>query len=189
MNNNVALLVIDMQEGIARGMDNIETLMEKNNQAIETARHYDKPVIFIKASFERNFLDVSLNNKFFTEIKNLGLPMTHGEKGTKILSELSPLMNEPVISRNRISSFKGGGLEVLLRSMNVNHIVLAGVATSGAILSTALEGADKDYIVTVLSDATSDPMKEKHQLIMNQILPMSCGVLTTQQWKESFDNT
>ena len=46
----------------------------------------------------------------------------------------------------------GSNLEVLLRGMNINHIVLTGVSTSGVVLSTAVEAADKDFQITILAD-------------------------------------
>lgn len=187
MNNNSALLVIDMQEGIARDMNNIEYLIDKNIQTISIARSHNIPVIFVVASFEPNFLDVSSNNKFFTMVKDSGAPMTKGEPGTKVLKELNPSPDEPIISRNRISAFVGSNLDVLLRSMEIHHLILTGVATSGAILNTALESADNDYITTVLSDATDDPIPNNHQFLIKQILPTSSNINTVQEWQNNIN--
>lgn len=187
MNNNSALLVIDMQEGIARNMNNIDYVIGENIHEISIARNHNIPVVFVITSFESNFLDISSNNKFFPMIKDSGVPMTKGEYGTKVLKELNPYFNEPIISKNRISAFAGNKLYVLLRSMEINHLILAGVATSGTVLSTALESADKDYITTVLSDATEDPIPNNHQFLIKQILPTSSNIKTIQEWQNNIN--
>ncbi|MCG2353484.1 cysteine hydrolase [Staphylococcus epidermidis] len=187
MSNNSALLVIDMQEGIARDMNNIDCIIDKNIQAISIARSHNIPVIFVVTSFESNFLDISSNNKFFTMIKDSGAPLTKEELGTRVLKELNPHFDEPIISKNRISAFVGNKLDILLRSMEINHLILAGVATSGTILSTALESADKDYVTTVLSDATDDPIPNNHQFLITQILATSSNIKTIQEWENSIN--
>ncbi|HEX5554366.1 MAG TPA: isochorismatase family protein [Chitinophagaceae bacterium] len=40
---------------------------------------------------------------------------------------------------------------MVLRSLGITHIVLAGIATSGVALSTLREAADKDYQITVVA--------------------------------------
>jgi nicotinamidase-related amidase len=39
----------------------------------------------------------------------------------------------------------------------VRHLVMAGVATSGVVLSTFTLATDEDYTITILSDACADP--------------------------------
>ncbi|MFE5142294.1 isochorismatase family protein [Streptomyces fagopyri] len=46
---------------------------------------------------------------------------------------------------------------LLVRDLQLGHLVLAGSATGGVVLSTALRAADLDHEVTVLSDARADP--------------------------------
>ncbi|MDN8848817.1 isochorismatase family cysteine hydrolase, partial [Staphylococcus aureus] len=74
--------------------------------------------------------------------------------------------HEPLVTKHRLSAFTGSNLEVLLRGLQVEHLVLTGVSTSGVILSTATEAADKDYKLTVLSDAIADQDEAKHQFLL-----------------------
>jgi nicotinamidase-related amidase len=63
---------------------------------------------------------------------------------------------DAVVVKKRVGAFSGSDLEVLLRSLNAIHLVLVGMATSGVVLSTLREAADKDYRLTVLSDGCLD---------------------------------
>ncbi|PSC77079.1 isochorismatase, partial [Mammaliicoccus sciuri] len=83
---------------------------------------------------------------------------------------------------HRLSAFTGSNLEVLLRGLQVEHLVLTGVSTSGVVLSTATEAADKDYKLTILSDAITDQDEEKHQFLLNKILTRYADIITTDLW-------
>ena len=82
-------------------------------------------------------------------------------------------------------AFTGSYLEVYLRANDINHLVLTGVSTSGAVLSTALESVDKDYYITVLEDAVGDRSDDKHDFIIEQILSRSCDIESVESWKSS----
>ncbi|WP_202948029.1 cysteine hydrolase family protein [Chryseobacterium populi] len=43
-----------------------------------------------------------------------------------------------------------------MRGLNIEHLVLSGVSTSGVVLSTLREAADKDFKLTVLADCCAD---------------------------------
>lgn len=84
--------------------------------------------------------------------------------------------------KNRVSAFAGNNLHQILAAMDVGHLVLAGVATGGIVLSTALQAADLDYRVTVLSDACADPDPELHAALVGKVLSRRGEVLTTDEW-------
>lgn len=74
---------------------------------------------------------------------------------------------------------------MLLRGLQVDHLVLTGVSTSGVVLSTAVEAADKDYKLTLLSDAMADQDVEKHQFLIDKILTRYADVTTVEAWCNS----
>jgi nicotinamidase-related amidase len=61
--------------------------------------------------------------------------------------------------------------------------VLTGISTSGVVLSTLREAADKDYQITVLSDCCADMDDEVHRVLTTKIFPRQADVLTVQEWK------
>jgi nicotinamidase-related amidase len=64
--------------------------------------------------------------------------------------------------------------------------VLAGIATGGIVLSTALQAADLDYRLTVLSDACADPDPDLHNTLVGKVLSRRADVLTRGEWADSF---
>ena len=61
-----------------------------------------------------------------------------------------------MVTKLRASAFTGSDLEIILRAQGINHLVLSGLVTSGVVLSTLLEAADKDYILYFEHDAANE---------------------------------
>lgn len=77
--------------------------------------------------------------------------MTRDDASTQIHPLITPRPDEIVVTKLRVSAFAGSDLEVLLRAKQVATLVLTGIATSGVVLSTPREAADKDFGLVVLS--------------------------------------
>src|SRR5581483_3077415 len=133
-------------------------------KAIKHAHKSHIPVIYIAVQFRSGFPEVSPNNKSFSSIKQ-NIAAFADPHAMDIYSEVTPTKDDIVVSKRRVSAFTGSDLEVVLRSLGVNHIVLTGIATSGVVLSTLREAADKDYKITVLSDGCADADKEVHAVL------------------------
>jgi len=87
-----------------------------------------------------------------------------------------------VVTRRRLSAFTGSDLEILLRTKNIDHLVLTGISTSGVVLSTVREAVDKDYILTVVSDLCADRDEEVHRVLTEKVFPRHADVLSSTEW-------
>ena len=63
-----------------------------------------------------------------------------------------------------------------------SHLVLCGIATSGVVLSTVLEAADKDYELTVLSGCCADADEEVQRFLTTKSFPRYAEVITAETW-------
>lgn len=184
MNQNSALLVMDMQNGIAGTLDDLNEIIGATNEAIAVARRNNIPIIFVRVAFSESFSEISPNNKIFSRLKNSGQSMTIEDEASQIINELNVESNDLIITKQRISAFTGSNLDVLLRGLQVNNLILTGVATSGVVLSTTVEAIDKDFKLTILKDATADRDIKTHEFLLDNILPKYGQVLSTKEWKE-----
>jgi nicotinamidase-related amidase len=89
-----------------------------------------------------------------------------------------------VVVKKRVNAFASSDLEVLLRSLGITHLVLTGIATSGVVLSTLREAADRDYRLTVLSDACADAEAEVQRVLTEKIFPRQAEVLSAAEWTQ-----
>lgn len=178
---NLALLVMDMQVGIASTFPNIEKLTENNAKAIAYARTKNITVIFIVVGFQHGLVEISDRNKSFVGMKNRVTNLDMNEF-KKVLPALAPKESEVVITKQRFSAFTGTHLDVVLRSLGIHHLVLTGVATSGVVLSTLREAADKDFQITVLEDCCGDRDEEVHRVLTTKFFPHQAEVMSVKEF-------
>ncbi|MHA7964727.1 cysteine hydrolase family protein [Paenibacillus sp. CAU 1782] len=182
-----ALLVMDMQNSVvSRYVDSEKTLLPFQ-KAIEAARNHGIPVIYVLVAFRPGYPEISSRNKMFG-----GIPGRAGaavpEAALQIHSSIQPRPDEPIVTKLRVSAFTGSDLEVILRSYEVDKLILSGIATSGVVLSTLREAADKDFALTLLSDACIDADPEVHRVLIEKVFPLQAEVLTVDAWDASLSN-
>jgi nicotinamidase-related amidase len=179
------LLVMDFQEGIVERLGD-PSVIEAAGRAVKAARASGVPVMFVRVAFRPGFPEVSGSNKSFSALTQAGGDaMTQGHPATQVHAGLEPLDREPVIIKRRVSAFSGSDLDVLLRGAEADTLVLAGLSTSGVVLSTLRQAADLDYRLTVLSDACGDPDPEVHRVLMEKVFPRQAVVTSTEEWAET----
>ncbi len=181
MENSTALLVMDMQAGVVPMLPNPGEILGNVNKAISRAREKKIPVIYIVVGFRQGMPEVNPNNKSFTASKERFAKLNM-EEFMKIHPDITPQAGEITVTKRRVSSFTGSDLEVVLRSLAIQHIVLAGIATSGVVLSTTREAADKDYRITILSDCCADGDEEVHRVLTTKVFPRQADVITLEEW-------
>jgi nicotinamidase-related amidase len=180
---NTALLVMDMQSEILGRFPDSTALINNVSKAISSAHGKKMPVIYVVVGFRSGAPEISANNKGFSAIKEK-MTTTNVEDFMKIHPLVAPKAGEVIVTKRRISAFTGSDLEVLLRAFGIQHMILTGVATSGVVLSTVREAADKDYRLTVLSDCCADADEEVHRVLTTKIFLRQADVMTIEEWSK-----
>ena len=178
---NSALLVMDMQSAILSRLPETSALLSHVRKAIARAREKKIPVIYVVVGFRPGAPEISPNNKGFVANRSL-MTSANMEEMIKVHPDLAPLPGEITVIKRRISAFTGSDLEVVLRAFSVQHLILTGVATSGVVLSTLREAADKDYRLTVLKDGCADADEEVHRVLTNKIFARQADVVTVEEF-------
>ncbi len=181
--NQSALLVMDVQNGIVERYAEKPEVMAPFQLAVKAARCAGIPVIFARVAFRDGYPEVSPRNKSFSAVIERG-GMMIANTATQIHESVAPRPEEAVVTKLRVSAFSGSDLEVILRAQGIDTLVLTGIATSGVVLSTLREAADKDYRLVVLSDACLDADPEVHRVLMEKVFPRQADVIMVDEWAE-----
>ena len=184
-NQDTALLVMDIQEFTVNLLSNSSPFLDAVNKSIQTARNNKIPVIYAVIGFRKAFPEISTSNKAFSELKNSGFKFD--EQTAKVARQVAPQSDDIIVTKKRVSAFSGSDLELILSSLGIKHLVLTGIATSGVVLSTLREAADKDYVLTVLSDNCADRDEEVHRILMTKLFPKQADVITSEEWAQLFE--
>ena len=178
-----ALLVMDIQPATLGMMgEKGSALIASLKTAIAAARKASIPVVYVVVGFRKGIPEITdrtLNQSFGALKQGPAWPGIE-EPGVDPALTLEP--GEMVVTKRRVSAFAGSDLEVILRGHRIEHVVLAGIATSGVVLSTVREAADKDYRITVLSDGCADRDDEVNNVLLGKVFPRQAEVVTAAQW-------
>lgn len=175
------LLVMDFQHGIVERLGN-ESVLNAAGCAVAAARAGQIPVMFVRVAFRPGYPESAGTNLTFAAVARSGDTMTEAHPATQVHAALEPRAGEPIIIKRRVSAFSGSDLDVLLRAAGADTLVLAGIATSGVVLSTLRQAADLDYRLVVLADACADADPEVHRVLTEKVFPRQALVTTTDEW-------
>ncbi|MBT2502838.1 cysteine hydrolase [Curtobacterium sp. ISL-83] len=174
---------MDYQNSIVDRMGSPE-LLATATRAVDAARANGVRVLFVRVAFRPGFPEVAPANKAFG-----GIAARAGtgfdEAATAIHDAFGMREDDLLVTKRRVSAFTGSDLEVLLRGLGARHLVLAGIATSGVVLSTLRQAADLDFELTVLEDACADADPEVHRVLVEKVFPRQAEVTTTDAWVSS----
>ncbi len=181
--SRMALLVMDMQVGIVTRYTQTGDLLTLINTAIAAARAASIPVIYVAIAFRPGFPEVSPRNKSFSATKQQQSSLSALMTAMEIHPAIAPQPTDIVVTKRRVSAFSGSDLEVVLRAQDITHLVLCGIATSGVVLSTLREAADKDYQLTVLADCCVDLDEEVQRVLLSKVFPRQAEVIQASEWR------
>jgi nicotinamidase-related amidase len=181
-----ALLLMDFQTGIVENFaDDREALLARSASLLEAARLAGLKIIHVMVAFRAGHPEASARNKSFGAIRESGR-FVEGTAGTEIHAALAPKPGDIVVSKRRVSAFSGSDLEIVLRAGGIETLVLAGIATSGVVLSTVRHAADADYRIVVVSDACADRDPEVHRVLLEKVFPRQATVATVAEVRRAF---
>ena len=175
------LLVMDVQRGIVERAPGDDGYLPRLAGAIDAARAAGIPVIYVVVGFRPGHPEVSARNKSFSAAASSGR-FAAGDPGAEIHPAVAPRDGDLIVTKRRVSAFAGSDLDVLLRGLGAGTLVLAGIATSGVVLSTLRQAADLDYRLAVLADGCLDADPEVHQVLTGKVFPRQADVLTVAEW-------
>jgi len=184
-----ALLVIDMQhdfldEGVpleaAGGRDIIPAVAK----TVEAARQAGVPVICTQEAHRPGRVDSGreadpgMGKKYYAASSaEQPLPehCVEGTRGIEIVDEIASAPGDLRIQKRRYNCFLGTDLDLLLRGLRVETLLVTGVDTDVCVLWTVGEGFQRDYHVRVLEDCVAGTSPEQHAAALGIMRGLTIG--------------
>lgn len=156
-----ALIVIDMQNGFLNPESPLCIRMARATvpacaRVIAACRRAEIPVIFINRAYRADGSDVELARRQVWE--EGGKPLTPGSTGPLSVENPPEFGRRPgdyEIIKPRYSAFFQTSLDLLLRRLGVDTVVLTGTTTPNCIRTTCYDALSLDYQVEILEDCCS----------------------------------
>lgn len=176
---STALLVMDYQSGIVGRIAHLDALLEKAAKAIAAARRHGVRVGYVRVAFDdADAKAIPAANKAFSRFAGAIDAFRSDAPATQIDARIAPQPGDIVVRKTRVGAFSTTNLRQQLENAGVTNLILAGISTSGVVLSTVRDAADRDYKLFVVSDACADPDPEIHEFLLNRIYPNQADVIT-----------
>lgn len=155
-----ALIVIDVQNIYTNpksemySSDSRKTV-ERINELVRDFKTRNEPIIYVRHAHKPDGSDAGRLFDYSGEEEDLGF--IEGTEEVKFDNRLVLDPAAPVITKNRYSAFKNTELDILLKRLSVERVVICGFMTNFCCESTAREALDMDYFVDFVIDATGTP--------------------------------
>jgi nicotinamidase-related amidase len=160
-----AVLIMDFQQRIiANVASDPVAVVENAAKALDGARAAGIPVIYVV---------------------HRGGPFADYAPDIELHPGVTPSDGEMVITKVRPGPFSTTALDVTLREMGRDTLVIMGVATSGCVLSGVRWAVDVNYSFIVLSDACSDGDPEVHRVLTEKVYPRQGRVMATDEFLQA----
>ena len=174
----IAMLTMDMQPAALTSLQDAASVIRSAVQAVDIARRVGAHVGSVRMAFtEEELLAVPASSCLAAHVAAAGAALRVGSPATAVHPEVAPLPGDIVVRKTRVGAFHGSGLNDRLRERGVDTVVLAGVQTSGVVLTAVREAADRDYRVLVVADACADPDRDLHDFLVRRIFPRQAEVV------------
>ena len=178
---HMALLVMDFQRGVVERIAESDALLTRVQQAIVDVRDRGGTIAYVRVAFtEADWAAIPPANAIFSRVRENRL-MHDEDPSTAIVDRLAPQPGDIVVRKTRVGAMSTTDLDRQLRDRGIDTLVLAGLSTSGVVLSTLVEAADRDYRLYVLSDGTDDPDPETRDVLLGQVFPRRAQVIDTRR--------
>jgi gluconolactonase len=124
------------------------------------------PVIHVWYIVEPGAVGLKQNAPLFQGVKESD-GLVRGSWGAAPAEGLEPQDGDHVVEKMRMNGFYETRLDILLRGLGAESLIITGAWTNMSIEHTARHGADAGYEVVVASDGTSTISEEWHHAALN----------------------
>ena len=191
MMGKTALLIIDMQNdfclpGAPLEIKGAMSVVPQIKKALDASRKWGLPIIYIIRHYRADGSDVEITR--YHDFMKKGGACIRGTKGAEIIDELKPLKGDYIITKRRWSAFFQTELDMLLRRLNVDQIVVTGVQTPNCIRATVWDANSLDYEVIVLTDGTAAKTQEVHRANLYDMQNIGIQLMATDEFISHLPN-
>lgn len=163
-----ALVLVDLQKGITALPTALDpgVIVERAARLVRAAHDAGRPVVRIRTAFSPDGGDV-LRGRTDAPGPSVAQGSDFADLDPRVPSEPGDI----VVTKRGWDAFAGTELDLQLRRRGVRSVVLAGIATSIGVESTARTARELGYEVVVAHDVVTDLVASAHATSLEVILP------------------
>ncbi|MCD9023707.1 cysteine hydrolase family protein [Cohnella silvisoli] len=166
-----AILIIDVTKGSLLPPDktpipifDAQTAVNNIKEVVDVARTVDIPIIFFQELHRREMVDFGRELDGVEDVHCL-----EGSEDVEFIDYLKPMDGEFSIGKRRYSCFFATDLNILLKGLKVETLIICGFLTDVCVHYTSADAHQHDYYVRIMHDCVRGSSPEAHQASLNAI--------------------
>ena len=170
--STTAMIVVDMQNAYLddegsmskSGMDitELKKTVSPVSSLITACRSADVPIIFTRYVLRADYKDAGLRSVRGPRFKEINSLVT-GTWDSELDPRMDHRLEDYVLDKTRYSSFYNTSLEVILRGLGVDTLIVCGVTTEICVESTVRDAYFRDFKIIVPKDAVAAMDIDRHK--------------------------
>src|SRR6202161_2002924 len=174
--STTALLIMDYQNGIIPMAPNPDELLAGAHQAIDLIRSHGGTIGYVRVGFAD---ESEIGGSMGKRVGGVAaLEHVHADHAnTQIHRDVAPQDGDIIVRKTRVGPFGSTDLHEQLQARGIDTLILAGISTSGVVLSTVRDAHDRDYRLIVLAALCGDRDPGVHSFLTERIFPRQAEVI------------
>ncbi len=188
---NPVLIVIDIQEndfakvpgeGAIPAMPGYLERVSQTRELVDIAHDVGVPIIFVKEVHRPDHVDFGRELDGSEDVHCIETdPLTDYAKA------MNPLPADYFIAKRRYSCFFGTDLEILLKGLRADTLILTGGLTDVCVHYTFVDGHQRDYFCRVVEDCVAGSSQRAHDGALEAMAYLQTGARRTlAEMKDAF---
>ena len=163
-------------------MSDYQEYMDRAPGIVQAARDNNVPIVFFQEAHRRDLID------FGRELDGAeGIHLLEGDSGTEIDPALGMRSDDYFIRKRRYSCFFGTELEILLKGLKADTLILIGGHTDVCVHYTFVDAHQHDYFCRVVKDCVAGSSQQAHDAALNAMEYLQSDALcSASQIKDAF---
>ncbi|MFH0967857.1 MAG: isochorismatase family cysteine hydrolase [Methanobacteriota archaeon] len=181
-----ALLIIDMQNDFVLNGKPLQVkgatdIIPRIRTILSYFRSQSLPVFHVVRIHRPDGSDVEIIRQDLFKKSPFAVQGTHG---AAVIDPITPIPGEYTLSKIRMSAFIGTGLDLTLRTLGVDTVVVVGIQTPNCIRTTVFDAISYNYHVCLIDDATAAQTEEIHQSNVRDMANIGVKILMSNDVSE-----
>jgi ureidoacrylate peracid hydrolase len=171
------LIVVDVQNDFCHpdgvfgkagvNLSALQASVDKILALLDAARASGVPVVFVKTHHDASNNSRAFDDRYMRKAARAEICAT-GTWGAEYY-RVRPAGTDCEVVKHRYSAFVGTSLEVVLRSLARQTVLVCGVTSNVCVESTIRDAFQRDYRAVLVEDCAGAPTREEHESAVRNV--------------------